>query len=439
MATSSVITNGNASVGPLVELGVTGLKQWGGVLYEEWLPELQGTLKHRVYREMSENEPIIAASLMVYEMLIRNVTRGVEPATKDAAGLQYADWLDGALYHDQSSPFSDFLSEAIQSMLVWGVGPHELVYKIRGGDVDDPTHRSMYHDYKYGWRKWPIRAYETLDRWDFDDRGGVRGLIQFDPTIGRLLIPIPIDHLLLFRMRQHKGSPEGLSLLRPCYTSWYCKKHLQIYQNIGFARNLAGIPMMGVPPNILSPTATGNDLAMRTTLQQMITALERDQIKGFLFPLLYDAQGHKLYEFSLLSPSGTSTQTATAMGEAIKQYNLEMLLAMMTAVILIGHEQVGAKALHSSATQMLSYGLSAILDGVFDVLNRVAIPRLWRRNDFPQEYMPTATHEPVETVDLDELGNFIVKLSQAGFNVSHLETELMNRSGLPQRETEAVA
>ena len=61
------------------EIGRTGQQRYGGVFYEEFLPELRGQRGIRAYKEMSENDDIIGAILFAVKMLIRNVHWGVQP------------------------------------------------------------------------------------------------------------------------------------------------------------------------------------------------------------------------------------------------------------------------------------------------------------------------------------------------------------------------
>ena len=70
------------------EVGATGLKQYSGYINEEFLPELKGRQGTRVYREMSDNDPIIGAILFAIEMLIRNAGGRVEPASKDQQDVE---------------------------------------------------------------------------------------------------------------------------------------------------------------------------------------------------------------------------------------------------------------------------------------------------------------------------------------------------------------
>ena len=67
------------------ELGRIGQRRYGGVIYEEFLPELRGKRGIAVYNEMSENDDIVGAILFAIEMLLRQCDWNVEPGG-DSAG-----------------------------------------------------------------------------------------------------------------------------------------------------------------------------------------------------------------------------------------------------------------------------------------------------------------------------------------------------------------
>ena len=69
----------NGNVLDFGQAGVTGLRQFSGWVYEEFLPDLQGYRGRQVYREMMDNDPVIGAFLFAVEMLIRRVEWRVDP------------------------------------------------------------------------------------------------------------------------------------------------------------------------------------------------------------------------------------------------------------------------------------------------------------------------------------------------------------------------
>ncbi|MGI6498023.1 MAG: hypothetical protein ACOX0U_04265 [Oscillospiraceae bacterium] len=52
---------------------------------------------------------------------------------------------------------------------------------------------------------------------------------------------------MIFRTKSRKGSPEGRSILRNAYRSWYFKRRIQEIEGIGIERDLAGFPTLTAP------------------------------------------------------------------------------------------------------------------------------------------------------------------------------------------------
>ncbi len=198
---------------PFAELGGTGLRRQSGLIDEEFLRSLRGGKAIQAFREMRDNDPVIGAMLFAIEQLARQVEWRVEPGDESADATATADFVSGALLNDMSVTWPDTLSE-ILSMLAFGWSFLEIVYKRRLSDRGST--RSAFDDGRIGWRKWAIRAQESLERWEFDDEGGAQAMVQrldVEPHVAT----IPIEKALLFRTTVHKGNPEGRSILRNAY------------------------------------------------------------------------------------------------------------------------------------------------------------------------------------------------------------------------------
>jgi hypothetical protein len=217
---------------PFMELGATGLKRSGGYLDEEFLPQLRGRKAVQVYKEMSENDPLVGALIFTVDRLLRNVEWRVEPAGKSKEDKDAARLVETCM-DDMSHTWGDFISEVLSS-LVYGWSWHEIVYKRRVSPWEkDPTKKSQYTDNMVGWRKMPIRAQETLLRWVFDESGDCIAMTQLAPPHYKTTV-LPMDRSLLFRYRHHKGSPEGMSMLRNAYRPWYMKKRLEEFEAVRY-------------------------------------------------------------------------------------------------------------------------------------------------------------------------------------------------------------
>jgi hypothetical protein len=64
---------------------------------------------------------------------------------------------------------------------------------------------------------------------------------------------IPIEKMLLFRPITHKNNPEGRSILRTAYTSYYVKRLQELEAILG--ERMGGIPIVKVPRSSLSTGA----------------------------------------------------------------------------------------------------------------------------------------------------------------------------------------
>lgn len=421
-------------VRPLEVRGTTGLRQWGGYIAEEFLRPLQGPQRYKTLAEMRDNDPIIGASLLAIELLIRQVEWQVQPVDDtDQAALDAAEFVRGALFEDLFPSWDTTLTE-ILSMLPFGWSLHEVLYKRRTGPSRDPLRHSRFADGRWGWHSWPIRAQETLLNWEFDALGNVSAMVQHDPASYRQST-IPLAKALHFRSRAFKGNPEGRSILRNAYRPWYFKKRIEEIQGIGIERDLAGLPVAWVPPELLGENLPADLLAVKTALQKMVTNIRRDEQEGILFPLVYDENGHKLYDLTLLSTGGTRQFDTRAV---IEHYNREMAMSLLTDVVLLGHEAVGSFALADSKTSLLAVGIGAYLGSIAEILNTQALPPLWELNGLPLELMPRIQHGDIEHVNLAEFGGFIRELSAAGFGLEDIENDIRRRAGLPIRIEEEV-
>lgn len=101
------------------EIGRTGAKHYGGIFYEEFLPELRGIRGVRVYEEMSENDDVCGAILFAIKMLIRQASWSVRAASSSAVDKRAAEFVESCL-HDMQSTWTDTISE-ILSFLTYGL------------------------------------------------------------------------------------------------------------------------------------------------------------------------------------------------------------------------------------------------------------------------------------------------------------------------------
>lgn len=412
------------------EIGRTGLQQWGGFVREEFLRELQGRRGMLTFREMSLNDATIGAILFAFKYLTRPVLWRVDQAPDTGTkGEEVAEFIDGALFKDMSWSWWQTLNE-ILSMLVYGWAFFEVVFKRRGGPVRDPKTRSKFSDGKIGWRKWAPRGQDTLVRWELDDHDGIQGMHQQAfPRFQQVFLPI--QKALLFRTDTERNNPEGRSILRTAYRSFYYKRRIQEVEGIGIERDLAGLPMLTPPEKVdIWNTQAPEMVALKQEAERVVRSIRRDEQEGIVKP--HD------WKLELLTTGGTRQFDTSAI---ISRYDQRIAMSVMADFLLIGHQRVGSFALMSSKTKLFATALGGFLAGIRDVVNRHAIPQLVALNGWPGELVPTLEFGDIETVDLKDLGAYVQNLAGAGllFPDKELERHLRAQGNLPPPEEGAAA
>jgi hypothetical protein len=391
----------------------------------------------KVYREMQDNDAMVGAMLYAIDKLCRAVEWHVSPVDQSEENVAAKEFLESVM-DDMSHSWDDFIGEAL-SAIPYGWSWHEIVFKRRIGPWEkDPAKRSKYNDGKIGIRKMPIRAQETLMRWVFDEGGGIKAMVQMAPPTYKTVV-IPIEKSLLFRTSISKGNPEGRSLLRNAYRSWYLKKRLEEFEAIGVERDLAGMPVAKVPADYLLAKPGTRQADTVQAFRKMVRGVRRDENEGLVLPLAYDPDTKQpLYEFELMSSGGARAFDTNAL---IQRYEQRILMSVLADFILVGHESVGSYSLHTDKTGIFRAGLNAIMKSIADTLNRHLVPKLFAANGWKLDQLPKFEPTDIDPPDLAQLAQFITATAGAGmqwFPDPELEKFLRDIARLPEMTEETV-
>ena len=412
------------------EIGRVGQRRYGGIFYEEFLSELRGRKGAEVFTEMSNNDETIGAILFAIEMLVRQASWNVEPGGSTAKDREAAEFVKSCM-DDMQQTWIDTISE-ILSFLTYGWSFHEIVYKRRMGRTKDNRTSSKYDDGLIGWMKLPIRSQETLYQWEYDDQDNLIGMTQMPPPdFG--LITIPMNKAMLFRTRSRKDNPEGRSILRTAYRSWYFKRRIQEIEGIGIERDLAGLPVITTPEGMDIWDKDDEDMnAIRTGLEAMVKNIRRDSTEGLVLPFGYTFE---------LTSTGGSRQFDT--NSIIARYDTKISQTVLADFIQLGHESVGSFALSSDKTNLFSMAICAFLDIICQTFNSQGIPALIDINgdhfagvtDYPR-----LTHGDIEDVDLVTVAAFIKDMTSIGVIIpdESLEDYVRQLGKLPKRTADTV-
>lgn len=425
---TSRVTGKARGAGTFSEIGATGLKHWGGFVFEEWARELQSARRSaEVFREACDVDPVLSGLIYAIDILCRRCSWHFEPGGETREDEAAQEFAEQALFEDMSHTWPDTLSE-ILSFLQYGWSWLEIVWKRRGGDVKDPTARSKFDDGKIGIRKLAIRSQDSHFRWEFDEEGGIQAMTQMPPPSYGMRT-IPIDKSLLFRARSAKGNPEGRSILRGAYFAYQFKRSIMSILGIGIERDLAGLPVMKTPADAAQLWNPNDPMysKIRPAMEELISSIRRDEQEGVILP--------STYELELLTTSGRRQFDLVAILEYLDN---RMAASVLADVLLLGQQQVGSYALADSKEGLFFAGLDTYLDHVAAVVNNHLVPRLFKLNQFPgiTDY-PKLAHGPVARLDLATLGTFLQTLAGSGAPIwpnDELLEKVFTEAGLPVPE-----
>ena len=412
------------------QLGNTGLRRYGGYVYEEFLPQLRYPRAGEIYKEMSDNDAVIGSVLYLAEMLIRGTKWETKPASQSKEDIEAAQFLEECM-NDMENSWADTIC-SILSMFVYGFSVHEIVYKVRRGPMEtNPKYKSKYTDCRIGWRKLPIRAQSSIKEWEFDDAGDVIGCIQScEPTFKD--VHIPAEKMLLFTTRNVYGNPEGKSLLRNCYRAWYFKKFLEELEGIGMERDLAGLPVLTTPEGVdLYNDDIEGMAALRARAEELVANIRNDASAGVVLSYGWDLK--------LLS-SGSSR--GVDINTAINRWDSRIAMTLLSDIVMMGGSQSGSYALADTKTSLLAAALQAQLENIADILNSKAVPVLFMMNDFDKitEY-PKIVPGSVTTPTMKEIA-LVLRAANIDvtkdFKFHNFIRHLIGTSELTEKEFEEI-
>ena len=383
-------------------LGTTGLQKYGSQIYEEFLPELRWPRAGKVYQEMADNDSVVGSILYLAEMLIRGAKWSVEAAGKSEEDLAAAKFLESCM-NDMEVSWAATITEVL-SMMTYGFSLHEIVYKVRRGKEEtNPRYYSKYNDGRIGWRCLPIRSQRSIAEWNYTADNVLESVTQ-ESDVGNKVVKIPMSKALLFRTKVSRDNPEGRSLLRNAYRSWFFKKHFEEIEGIGIERDLAGFPVLTAPADMdLWNEEDAYMVALRNRAEQVVSSVRRDSEEGLLLPHGWDLK---------LLTSSSSRQIN--IGETINRYDNRIAITMLSDIILIG-QRAGSFALAESKQSMLAAALQAQLLNIADVFNTTAVPRLFKYNTFKIEDFPKIVPNEIQQPSLRELA---LVLRSMGINIA---------------------
>lgn len=401
---------------PRVKLGETGyigLRMFSDTVVEESRTDLRFPRAIKTFKEMSD-DATIASALALFEMMISRVEWTVKcPEGASEITIKRAKFLEQCM-HDMEHSWHSFIKE-VTSCFTYGFSVHEKVFRRRLKEQG-----SKYNDGLIGLRKLPIRSQSTIAGWKFSDDGReLEGVIQ-DLSLmvdsGRYLnlskntggkITIPRNKILLFRTDVSRDNPEGKSPLTKVYLSWRYLKEIKEQEAIGITRDLAGMPILKIPPRYMSDDATVEEKRIYEYYKRVVRNIQNNEQSGLILPQIFDETGRNpLFSFELMGTTGGKSYNTN---EIIQRYQNEILQTLFADVLKLGQDGVGSYSLADSKSSLVSMALEARLKEIQNVLQDLT-KQLFQLNGWSLEELPYFQYGDLEKPNLEVIGKAIQQL-----------------------------
>jgi hypothetical protein len=359
-----------------MEIGSSGLKQYNGIIQEDFLREWRGTEAVKRANEMRLNSPIVAALLLAIEHAVLNVD--ISLSSEDEKDSRLEVW--SAFTANLHGGLREHLRESL-TFLPFGFSLFEIVWG-RVGSYLVPVKLSP-------------RGQDTVYRWLLSESGEIEGFVQQAEPLYRL-VEIPSAKLLHYRFRPERNNPEGRSLLRTAWIAYYYAKNIMQIEGIGIERDLAGLPVVTLPENADAGEGSDSDSSKAA---QMVRNIRRDEQEGIVLP----------YGWTLaLLSTGGSRQFDT--DKIINRYESRMLMSALAQFLMLGQEGVGSLALSRDQSDLFTMSVNATADIITDTLQAQLLPRLMRLNGYDSDGLKL-THSPAGDVDVTALADLLQKVA----------------------------
>ena len=423
---ASVLTQDQPDRFRLSEMGALGLQVFNGVSNDDLKRELNWPMSIRTFKQMNAHGTINSA-MTLFDNIIGKAQWSITPP-KDATEEEKKQCeILQTMMHDMEGTWSEFIRDVL-SMNIFGFSVHEKVYRKRYR-----SNGSLYDDGLIGWKKLPIRAQETIEKFIFSaDGNDILGVKQnltgvtdnynrFSNRVANEVV-LPRSKVMLFRAGKHRGDPFGKSPLREAYLAWRFLTALEDLEATSIAKDVSGLPVLSIPPQYLSEDASPSQKAIRQYYENAMRNLQMNQQSSMLLPLAYDEVSKQpLFKLELLSMDGRKQFDISKVKE---YYKNSIVTSLVSDVLLQGQSQVGSFALGSLKNSMSGAAAEMMLKSIRDVIQKELIQQTYSLNSWDVSRMGTLDYDNLDDVDLESLSKAYGRYSSTG--LLELDREVLN-------------
>lgn len=398
------------NVRPTETVGHMGTAIFGGFIVEnEKESILSDRERYLTFSRILANCPVAAAGVRYFLNLVAGAEWTFIPADHPD-GERLAEMAEEIFMDDPQTSWARMVRRA-------------AMYRFYGFSFQEWTARRR-DDGVMTFKDIAPRAQITIERWDMNTDGTLRGVVQRNPQ-NQEETYLPRDKLLYLVDDSLNDSPQGLGLFRHIVEP---AKRLERYEQLegwGFETDLRGIPVGRAPYGELRRQVDAG-IIKQEDAERAVAPIEKFVQKHVKTPelgILIDSESftttdeaqrpssQSKFDVSLLEGSQTSLPE---MARAIERVNREIARVLGVEAILLGEGDRGSFALAQSKTNQFSLTVNATLNELAEAFAKDLLTVIWQLNGWPEEAMPEMKPEAVEYRDIEQLTQALRDMAQAG-------------------------
>lgn len=387
------------------EIGVTGLDLKGvsGKIEEDLSRLWKGKRKKEFIAEMKANDPYVNAWINAKNAIALKPDWGVKPSDpENEKAKEQAQLIEDMLFKDMSMSFNSFVLNSV-TMAEYGFAISEIVLKKRQGKTDNPATSSLYNDGLFGIAKLAPRWQNSISKWDIDDDGTITNVYQKNNG-GLEGIKIPYKKVLHFVMNGYNGNPEGESVLRGTFSSYYNKKNIERIQRETFERGFSGFLDVQVPARYLSKKNVSPEaVSVRNELEAFLKNVKQGKEAGIIRPYSQD------FNIELVQGKASVGLDPDTM---IDRYNTEIVMCLLSDSFMGKNKVYQGSSSEQTKTKIYKSFIGIILDEIKEQINKKLIPLIFEVNNLDMELMPSLEYGNLDDLDLQAISWFIQSVSK---------------------------
>jgi hypothetical protein len=401
----------------LAEVGFSGIRVINKQILEEANRVMRFPDMLKTVSEMSL-DPTIATALNVYRMMLARVEWKVKaPVGASQQTIDRAKFVESCMA-DMESSWGQFIVEVCQ-YLPYGFSIIEKVYRRRL-----KKNGSKFNDGLVGIGKLAPRSQDTIRYWYFSQDG--RDLAAVGQTLVNLengyrytnlesdsdgTLRIEREKFLLFSADTVKGNPQGRSILKAVYLPYKQLTLLKDQLMLGVAKDMQGIPKVGIPPKFLDTDASPADKAVLAGFKAMVDGLAAGTQRGIIMPIMYDEAKLPMFTLDLIESKGGKSFDIPSVIAALQN---DILTALSVDIVKLGSDTNGSFSLASSKENLLAMQLEHRLKEIQDVLNKDLMMQLYKLNGWDTSEVPTFEYGNLTDVDGEEFSKIVQRAASVG-------------------------